>query len=72
MPRGRKVLVGENGGGKARLSQELVKNLSTDQVLELIDRIIEYYKANAKPHQRLGAMIEKMGFDEFKTAVLGE
>ena len=72
MPKGWKVLVGGNGGAKARLSRELTRNLSTEQALELIDKIIEYYKANAKPHQRLGAMIEKMGFDEFESAVLGE
>ena len=72
MPKGWKLLVGGNGGAKARLSRELAKDLSTEQALELIDKIIEYYKANAKPHQRLGAMIEKMGFDEFKSAVLGE
>ena len=72
MPKGWKLLVGGNGGAKARLSRELAKDLSTEQTLELIDKIIEYYKANAKPHQRLGTMIEKMGFDEFKLAVLGE
>ena len=72
MPKGWKVLVGGNGGAKARLSRELAKDLSTEQALELIDKIIEYYKASARPHQRLGAMIEKMGFDEFKAAVLGE
>lgn len=72
MPKGWKVLVGGNGGAKARLSRELAKNLSTDQAIELIDKIIEYYKANAKPHQRLGAMMEKMGFDEFRAAILGE
>ena len=72
MPKGWKVLVGGNGGAKARLSRELARNLSTEQALELIARIIEYYKANAKPHQRLGAMIEKMGFDGFRAAILGE
>ena len=72
MPKGWKVLVGGNGGGKQRLSRELAKDLSTEQALKLTDKIIQYYEANAKPHQRLGAMIEKMGFDEFKAAVLGE
>ena len=70
--KGWKVLVGGNGGGKARLSRELAKDLSTEQALELVDKIIEFYKSNAKPHQRIGAMIEKMGFDEFKSAVVGE
>jgi len=72
MPKGWRLLVGGNGGAKARLSRELARDLSEEQALGLIDKIIEYYKASAKPHQRLGAMIEKTGFDEFKSAVLGE
>ena len=72
MPKGWRLLVGGKGGAKPRLSQELVRDISEEQALELIDKVIEYYKANARPHQRLGAMIEKMGFEEFKSAVLGE
>jgi len=72
MPKGWKVLVGGNGGAKPRLSKELVKNISTEEAIELVEKIIEYYKANARPHQRLGAMIEKMDFDQFKSAVVGE
>ena len=71
MKNGWRVLVGGNGGGKPRLSQELVRDLTTEEAMELADKVIEYYQANAKPHQRLGAMIEKMGFEEFKSAVLG-
>ena len=71
MAKGWKVVVGGNGGGKARLSQELAKDLTDDQALELVDKIIAYYKANGKPHQRIGAMIDKMGFEQFKAAVLG-
>ena len=71
MAKGWKVLVGGNGGARARLGQELEKNLSTGEVNELIEKIIEFYKANAKPHQRLGALIDQMGFDEFKKAILG-
>lgn len=71
MRNGWRLLVGGNGGGKPRLAAELAKDLSADEALELIEKIIRYYKANAKPHQRIGAMIDKMGFDEFKSAVLG-
>lgn len=72
MPKGWRLLVGGNGGAKPRLSKELAKNITAEEAIELVEKIIEYYKANAKPHQRLGAMIEKMGFDEFESAVLGE
>jgi NAD(P)H-nitrite reductase large subunit len=68
-PKGWRLLVGGNGGAKPRLSQELEKNISADEAIGLIEKIIEFYKANAKPHQRLGAMLEKIDFDEFKSAV---
>ena len=71
LPKGWKVFVGGNGGARPRLSQELAKDLTTEEALELVDKIIEYYKANAKPRQRLGAMLEKVDFEEFKKAVLG-
>jgi NAD(P)H-nitrite reductase large subunit len=72
MKDGWKLFVGGNGGGRPRLSQELTRNLTTEQALELTDKIIGFYKANAKPYQRLGAMIERMSFEEFKAAVVGE
>jgi len=71
MKNGWRLLVGGNGGARPRLSQELTRDLKTEQALELIDTVIEYYKANAKPRQRLGAMIEKMGFEKFKAAIPG-
>ena len=71
-PKGWKLLVGGNGGAKPRLSKELVKNITTEEAFELTEKIIEYYKSNARPHQRLGAMIEKMDFEEFKAAILGD
>jgi len=70
-PKGWRLLVGGNGGARPRLSKELVKDINTEEAMELVQKIIEYYKANARPHQRLGAMIEKMDFDDFKAALLG-
>ncbi len=68
---GWRVLVGGNGGGKARLAMEIAKDVTTDEAIEIVDKVIKYYKANARPHQRVGAMIDKIGFEEFKMAVLG-
>lgn len=70
MPKGWRLLVGGNGGAKPRLSKELAKNITTEEAIELTEKIIEYYKTNARPHQRLGAMLEKMDFDKFKSAIL--
>lgn len=70
LPSGWKLLVGGNGGSRARLAVELTKNLNDQQALELIDRIVNFYKENAKAHQRMGAMLEKVDFEQFKSAVL--
>ena len=67
---GWKVFVGGNGGGKPRLSQEIAKDMSDEDAMALVERIIAYYNANAKPRQRLGAMLEKVGMEEFLKAVL--
>ena len=70
-PNGWKFFVGGNGGGKARLGLELARDLSEQQVIDLTDKVIAYYKANANPNQRIGSMIDKMGFEQFKAAVIG-
>ncbi len=70
--KGWRVLVGGNGGVRPRLAQELAKDLTEEQAMALVETIVQYYKANAGPHKRLGAMIEKMGFDEFKKIVLSD
>ena len=67
---GWKLFVGGNGGGKPRLSIEIAKDLTEDQALEMIDRIIDFFKKNSNGRQRLGAMLEKTGLEEFKKAVL--
>ncbi len=70
--KGWRVLVGGNGGARPRLAQELARDLTGEQALHLLDTIIAYYKANAGSHKRLGALIDKIGMDEFKKAVLGD
>ncbi|GAB4275940.1 MAG: NAD(P)/FAD-dependent oxidoreductase [Candidatus Rifleibacteriota bacterium] len=64
--KGWKLLVGGNGGALPRLAVELAKDLDDDQALQYVAALVEFYKKTARPHQRLGMMIERMGgFDEF-------
>jgi NAD(P)H-nitrite reductase large subunit len=69
-PKGFRMLVGGNGGSRPRLSQEIARDLTAEQALILIDKIVAFYKSNAAPRQRMGDMIEKMGFETFSKAVL--
>jgi NAD(P)H-nitrite reductase large subunit len=65
------VQVGGNGGAKARLAHELTRNVSTEEALVIIDKVIKFYRDNGeKKHRRLGALIEEMGFEKFKKAIL--
>jgi len=68
--RGWKIFVGGKGGAMPMLSEELTKNLSDEQALEMIDKIVNYFKENAKPHQRMSLIIKQMGgIEEFKKAL---
>ena len=68
-PKGWWVSVGGNGGTKARIAQVVAKNLSTDEALELFDRIIDYYRNNCKSKERIGKMIERLGLDHLQEAL---
>ncbi len=70
-PKGWTVMVGGCGGAKPMLAQVLTENLSDEEALEIADKIVKYYEANAKKGDRLGRLIQRVGFEEFKKAILG-
>jgi NAD(P)H-nitrite reductase large subunit len=65
------VTVGGNGGAKSRLAQELRRDVTTEEALTLIDKIIRFYQQKGqKKHRRLGALIDEMGFEAFQKTLL--
>ena len=48
-PKGWRVYVGGNGGTNPRIGEILAQRIDTDQAVALVDKIIAYYRANAKP-----------------------
>jgi len=64
------VLVGGNGGAMPRLAVTIAKDLSDDDALALVDRIVQFFKENGRPHERLGRMIERIGLDTLTDATL--
>jgi NAD(P)H-nitrite reductase large subunit len=67
--KGWRVYVGGNGGTTPRLGDVLVQRIDTDEALAMIDRIIDYYQANAKPKERMGKVIERLGLTHMEEAV---
>lgn len=64
------VMVGGTAGGRPRLADTIAERLSPEEVLKLVDKIINFYKNNAKPRQRIGRFIDEIGLENFKQAIL--
>ena len=67
---GFKAVVGGKGGGTPKPGRELADGLTADQAVALARKIITFYRENAKAPERLGATIERVGFETFGKAVI--
>ena len=56
-------------GASPRIADELLVGLDDDQAIAAAEKVVEYYKENAKKGERLGKMIERTGLDGLKSAV---
>jgi NAD(P)H-nitrite reductase large subunit len=72
MPKGWRVYVGGCAGSRPRLADLLTQNVSDDDILSVIDRIVEAYKRLSKPRQRIGRLIDDIGIDAFRKEALGD
>lgn len=64
-PKGWSVFVGGKGGTLPRLGDKLIMGVSDEKVLNLVDEIVKIYASNATGKERLGAYIDRVGFDNF-------
>lgn len=71
-PKGYNVMIGGNAGIKPRLGNMLAQNVAAEEILPLVDKIITYYKENGRNYERIGAMIDRIGFTEVQKAIMGE
>ena len=71
-PKGWKILVGGNSGTRPRIADVLAEEIATqEEVLAIIEKIINWYKAEPRKELRLCRVVEQMGIEAFKQAVLG-
>lgn len=68
--KGYTIMIGGNAGIKPRIADILIENVAQDEVLPLIDKMVNYYKENGKNYERMGTMIERLGLEAIKQAVL--
>lgn len=68
-PKGWTLTIGGNVGMTPRIGKELVAGLDDEQVMTAVEQVIAVYTDQAKPGERLGKMIERVGLDPFKAAL---
>ena len=68
--RGWTVIFGGNSGTRPRIGDVIARGLSRDQALDLTRRLLEYYRANARPKERTARFMERIGTDTLKSGLL--
>jgi NAD(P)H-nitrite reductase large subunit len=69
-PKGWKMLGGGTCGLQTRKGIELARDLSDNQVIYYINKILDYYKNENKTEKRMGGFIDSIGFDKFSRDIL--
>lgn len=62
---------GGHSGRQARVADIIAEDLSDQEAIEMIKKIIAYYTENAKKRERTCKFIERIGVDEFKQQIIG-
>ena len=63
------IYIGGCGGKTPHIGRKLDKIFSEDEVLLIIEKVIKFFKQNAKSRQRLALLIEELGWDNFLKAI---
>ncbi|MCP3875249.1 MAG: NAD(P)/FAD-dependent oxidoreductase [Desulfobacteraceae bacterium] len=58
--------IGGNGSARPRLADTLVEDLSSNDAIAMVSKVIDYYKEHSK-RERMGRMIERIGLDTIKS-----
>jgi anaerobic sulfite reductase subunit C len=66
------LLIGGTLGKKPRLGIPLKENIQTpEEVYELIDRSLEFYREHGRPKERLGHLMDRLGEEHVCRVILG-
>ncbi|MFH1097423.1 MAG: NAD(P)/FAD-dependent oxidoreductase [Candidatus Desantisbacteria bacterium] len=68
-PKGWTVMAGGSGGVRPRLSEIVAENLCTDDALEMVNKIVNYFRDHAKHGERIGQTIDRVGMETFRVAL---
>lgn len=64
------VLFGGNGGTRPRFGDVIAQCLTATEALDCSQRLAEYYRKHAKPHERTARFVERVGIDTINEDVV--
>jgi NAD(P)H-nitrite reductase large subunit len=64
------VVFGGNSGRRPSLGKEIAKDLSRADALDLVHRLLEYYRNNARQKERTARFLERVGFEQLRSELL--
>ena len=64
------VVVGGSSGYNPRIADIIAEDLTEKDALNLVDKVVEFYKSSAEPGEKLGFFIDRIGLENFKSNVL--
>ncbi|OPX70718.1 MAG: ferredoxin-nitrite reductase [Methanoregulaceae archaeon PtaB.Bin108] len=64
------VIFGGNSGRRPSIGTVVAEDLSRDDALDLVHRLLEYYQNNAKPKERAARFLERIGFGRLRSELL--
>jgi len=69
--KGWRLTFGGNAAGKPRIGDVIADGLSDDEALDLVVKLVDYYRTTAKTKTRTARFVERVGIEEVKQQVLG-
>jgi NAD(P)H-nitrite reductase large subunit len=64
------VVFGGNSGRRPSLGTVIAQDLSREDALDLVHRLLEYYQGNARPKERTARFLERIGFAQLNSDLL--
>jgi NAD(P)H-nitrite reductase large subunit len=69
-PKGWTIFFGGNAGTRPRFGDFIVRDLTSNEVVDCTRRLAEYYRSHANPHERTARFMERIGIDTLKSELL--
>jgi len=64
------VLFGGNGGTRPRFGDRIAHDLTAAEALDCTERLMEYYRQHAQPHERTARFVERVGMETIREDVI--